>query len=158
MKRNFYPSWKQFHKFVLVIALGLFGVGAEAPAAGDNSVDVPRSPHSKLRQVQGTIVRKKKVELRGRNAHNLVVTLRSRKEGALVPIDLGPEADLKELSLDKGASLAVEGRVKTIRYRPFLVATRVKQGTTMVPVRRPAQRADENAFFEAQRKAAASAE
>jgi hypothetical protein len=80
----------------------------------------------KDRQVSGTIVQMKSVEVRGADAQNTVALMKTNKGDKRLLIDLGGTTDLQPLNLKQGDAIAVEGPVTRIGDHQVLIASRVR--------------------------------
>lgn len=94
----------------------------------------------KLREVSGTIIETKTVEMRGTDQQNVVALIRTSRGDRRLIVDLGPAQQLEQAKLREGEKIAVEGTVATIRDQQFLVASRVKANGQTIEVDRTAQR------------------
>jgi hypothetical protein len=96
---------------------------------------------TKSREVSGTVLDTKTVEVRGANTRNLVALVRTnKKKSDHLAIDLGPAKALQKANIRKGTKLAAEGPVVRIGDRQFLVAQRLRtNGGDVISVDRSAQ-------------------
>ena len=94
---------------------------------------------AKSRQVSGTVLDTKTVEVRGANTRNLVALIRTSKKGQELAVDLGPAKSLQKVNIRKGTKLKAEGPVLRIGDRQFLVAQRVRTNGSAVSVDRSPQ-------------------
>lgn len=91
------------------------------------------------REVSGQIVAMKEVEVRGTNAKNRVVMLKTSKNDRRLVVDLGPATGLQGIQLKEGNEIAVSGPIVEIRDRTFLVADKLKSGDKTVEIQRSPQ-------------------
>ena len=99
-----------------------------------------RQIDDKSRQVRGRIQAVKSVEVRGMEQPNVVALIRTRKGNQQLVVDLGPRNRLRNLSLERGDQISVEGKLARVQDRSILVADRARiQGRT-IRIQRPQQR------------------
>lgn len=98
----------------------------------------------------GEVVGLKSVRLRGTNQTNLVARIRT-PDGRQQLVDLGPRSDARDLDLELGDRLRVQGTQAMVRGRPILIARQARSDGRQLVVDRSAQRRHfERAFQRAQ--------
>jgi hypothetical protein len=87
---------------------------------------------TKQRQVSGTIIDTKTVEIRGADSENMIALIKTKRGNQRLVVDLGPTAQLTDLDIDNGEQIAAQGVVVTMGDRNLLVANQVKaEGRTL---------------------------
>ncbi len=86
-------------------------------------------------EIKGSIIQHKDVTVKDTGIENRVVLLKT-SEGRLIPVDLGPSEQLKEISLHKGASLEAHGKVLRVGDRPVFFAQQLAVNGTSMTIQR----------------------
>lgn len=105
----------------------------------------------KEREVRGQIIKIKTVELRGLDARNTVVMLKTNRNDQRLIVDLGPEPQLEALELDIGDELAAAGNVVRTGDKQYLVATKLKTKGQLSEIDRSQQAKQHQQRLRAQR-------
>jgi hypothetical protein len=93
----------------------------------------------KLREVSGTVIATKSVQLRGTEERNLIALLRTNRGNDRLVVDLGPASKINRDQVKEGGKLAAQGVVVRVGDQQFLAATHIKAGDQTMKVDRSAQ-------------------